>query len=249
MNKLLGVDIDTIIKRVLVETLGAEKDVQDKKSKEMKDFKAPPDSGKKKSDEAVDEAEDEESPVQTPDEADKSVKASDIVDLLGRMRSGQSLKDEKVRKDFQEYFNGLGVDKDNQKAANYYRHAADQGLKYAQHNLAAMHSAGIGVSEDLKKAAEWYLLAAQQGYGPSQYNLAFMYGNGKGVQQDDVTATMRGNMANFNGVDIRVMAHVVHPRLSKDEIERANELTRAFKEKYPKAYGDTIIPCEGCWGR
>ena len=108
MNKLLGVDIDTIIKRVLVETLGAEKDVQDKKSKEMKDFKAPPDSGKKKSDEEVDEAEDEESPVQTPEEADKSVKASDIVDLLGRMRSGQSLKDEKVRKDFQEYFNGLG---------------------------------------------------------------------------------------------------------------------------------------------
>ena len=108
MNTLLGVDIDTIIKRVLVETLGAEKDVQDKKSEEMKDFKAPADSGKSKSDEEVDEAEDEEGPVQTPDEVDKSVKASDIVDLLGRMRSGQSLKDQKVRKDFQEYFDGLG---------------------------------------------------------------------------------------------------------------------------------------------
>ena len=87
VNKLLGVDIDTIIKRVLVETLGTEKDVQDKKSEEMKDFKAPPDSGKKKSDEEVDEAE-EEGPVQTPEEVDKSVKASDIVDLLGPMRSG-----------------------------------------------------------------------------------------------------------------------------------------------------------------
>ena len=108
MNKLLGVDIDTIIKKVLVETLGSEKEIQDKKSKEMKDFKAPPDSGKKKSDEEVDEAEDEEGPVQTPEEADKSVKASEIVDLLGRMRSGQSLKDQEVRKDFQEYFNGLG---------------------------------------------------------------------------------------------------------------------------------------------
>tara|TARA_A100001015_G_C15012056_1_gene723596 strand:+ start:1553 stop:2143 length:591 start_codon:yes stop_codon:yes gene_type:complete len=107
VNKLLGVDIDTIIKRVLVETLGAEKDVQDKKSEEMKDFKAPPDSGKKKSDEEVDEAE-EEGPVQTPEEVDKSVKASDIVDLLGRMRSGQSLKDQKVRKAFQQYFDGLG---------------------------------------------------------------------------------------------------------------------------------------------
>ena len=108
MNKLLGVDIDAIIKRVLNETLGMEKDMQDQKSSEMKDFKAPADSKKKsQDDEEVDEAEDD-APVQTPEEVDKSVSAGEIVDLLGRMRSGQSLKDETVRKDFQEYFNSLG---------------------------------------------------------------------------------------------------------------------------------------------
>ena len=39
MNKLLGIDIDTIIKKVLNETLGKEQEMQDKKSEEMKDFK------------------------------------------------------------------------------------------------------------------------------------------------------------------------------------------------------------------
>jgi hypothetical protein len=105
MNKLLGIDIDTIIKKVLNETLGKEQEMQDKKSEEMKDFKAPPDSKKKKDSDDTDE---DDNPVSTEQELDKSVKASDIVDLLGRMRSGQSLKDEKVRKDFQGYFDSMG---------------------------------------------------------------------------------------------------------------------------------------------
>ncbi len=104
MNKLLGIDIDTIIKKVLNETLGKEQEIQDKKSEEMKDFKAPPESKKKDSD----DTDEDDNPVSTEQELDKSVKASDIVDLLGRMRSGQSLKDEKVRKDFQGYFDSMG---------------------------------------------------------------------------------------------------------------------------------------------
>ena len=104
MNKLLGVDIDAIIKRVLNETLGKEKDMQDQKSSEMKDFKAPPESKKNKN---LEEADEDDQPVETQEKADISVSASEIVGLLGRMRSGQSLKGEEVRKNFQDYFNSL----------------------------------------------------------------------------------------------------------------------------------------------
>ena len=94
-KKILGVDIDTIIKRAILESLPKdEKSVQDKKSKEMEDFKAP----KKDADEIDEEA---------GEEVTKKVKAGDIVDLLNTMRSGKTLKDEQVRKNFQAYFDAL----------------------------------------------------------------------------------------------------------------------------------------------
>lgn len=91
-RKILGVNIDELIKNAILETFPAdEKSAQDQKSKELKQFKA---SGKKE----VDEAEGEEV---------KQVKAADIVELFNVMRSGKSLKDAEVRKHFQMYFDSL----------------------------------------------------------------------------------------------------------------------------------------------
>ena len=92
-KKILGINIDEIIMRAINESLPNEKSQQDKKAKELKQFKA---SEKKE----VDEAEGEES-------SSKKVKAQDIVDLFNTMRSGKSLKDEEVRKNFQMYFDSL----------------------------------------------------------------------------------------------------------------------------------------------
>ena len=92
-RKILGLDIDRLIRKAIVESLpNDESAAQKKKEKELEDFKAT-----KKSE--VDEAATEESPPK--------VKAEDIVDLFNTMRSGKSLKDEKVRKDFQLYFDSL----------------------------------------------------------------------------------------------------------------------------------------------
>ncbi len=94
-KRILGIDIDEIIKRALNESLPSdERSLQDKKTKEMQDFKAP----KKDADEIDEEA---------GDEVNKKVKAADIVDLLNTMRSGKTLKDEEVRKNFQAYFDAL----------------------------------------------------------------------------------------------------------------------------------------------
>jgi hypothetical protein len=92
-RKILGLDIDRLIRKAIVESLpNDESAAQKKKEKELEDFKTT-----KKSE--VDEAATEESPPK--------VKAEDIVGLFNTMRSGKSLKDEKVRKDFQLYFNSL----------------------------------------------------------------------------------------------------------------------------------------------
>ena len=92
-RNILGLDIDRLIRKAIVESLpNDESAAQKKKEKELEDFKAT-----KKSE--VDEAAAEEKPPK--------VKAEDIVELFNTMRSGGSLKDEKIRKNFQSYFDSL----------------------------------------------------------------------------------------------------------------------------------------------
>ena len=98
-RKILGIDIDEIIKLAINESLPKdEKQVQNKKTKELEGFRAP---AKNETDEADDVDED------GGEEVTKKVKAADIVDLLNTMRSGKTLKDEQVRKNFQSYFDAL----------------------------------------------------------------------------------------------------------------------------------------------
>jgi len=95
-KRILGVDIDRLIMKAINESLPGEKAQQDKKSKELKQFKA---SDKKE----VDEAEDEPAKTKTV----PKVKASKLIDLLNVIRSGQSLNDQETRKSFQIYFDAL----------------------------------------------------------------------------------------------------------------------------------------------
>ena len=95
-NKLeiLGVNIDRLVRMAINESLPKDERVaQDKKTKELEGFKAPE---KTNEAEEVDEAEDD-------DGSSKKVKAETIVDLFNVMRSGKSLKDAQVRKNFQAY--------------------------------------------------------------------------------------------------------------------------------------------------
>ena len=94
-NKLLGINIDEIIRKVLVETFPkTEKELQAQKAEKLKDFK-------KEQQETKDEKADIDEDKKT------SVKAAEIVDLFNLMRSGKSLKDPGVRKSFQAYFDSL----------------------------------------------------------------------------------------------------------------------------------------------
>ncbi len=62
------------------------------------------------------------------------------------------------------YYNGVGVEKDLEKAVWWTRRAADHGDRDGQCNLAWFHEDAIGVERDMEQAIFWYRKAALQGH-------------------------------------------------------------------------------------
>ena len=83
------------------------------------------------------------------------------------------------------YADGDGLPKSLEKAALWFRKAAERGLAAAQYDLAVMYDTGEGIPEDANEAALWYGRAAAQGHAAAQNNLGILYRNGKGVPKDD----------------------------------------------------------------
>ena len=72
------------------------------------------------------------------------------------------------------YYNGDGVAKDDAKAAEWYRKAAEQGNAFAQYKLGDMYDKGEGVAKDAAKAKEWWQKAADQGNDAAQESLKLL---------------------------------------------------------------------------
>jgi len=79
---------------------------------------------------------------------------------------------------------GMGVAKDEKKAAELYQRASEKGYPIASDNLGAMYHYGQGVTKDLKKAAEYYQKGSEQGSAHASYYLGVMYHYGQGVTKD-----------------------------------------------------------------
>lgn len=60
------------------------------------------------------------------------------------------------------YYDGLGVEKDLEKAVYWTRRAAEHGDRDGQCNLAWFYEDGIGVERDMEQASHWYRKAALQ---------------------------------------------------------------------------------------
>lgn len=61
------------------------------------------------------------------------------------------------------YFKGRGVEKNEDKAIEYYKLASDKGSGNAAFNLAVMAMKGEGMRVNLSLAKQWGLLAEQRG--------------------------------------------------------------------------------------
>ncbi|MBQ9986863.1 MAG: sel1 repeat family protein [Erysipelotrichales bacterium] len=62
------------------------------------------------------------------------------------------------------YFEGLGIEKDLEKAFYWTHRAAEHGDRDGQFNLAWFYEEGYGVNIDLEKAEFWYKKAAMQNH-------------------------------------------------------------------------------------
>ncbi len=62
------------------------------------------------------------------------------------------------------YYDGLGVEKNLEKAVYWTRRAADHGDRDGQCNLAWFYEDGIGVERDMDMARYWYQKAALQNH-------------------------------------------------------------------------------------
>lgn len=60
------------------------------------------------------------------------------------------------------YHEGLGVEKNDERAFYWTERAAEHGDRDGQCNLAWFYEEGIGTAVDLEQARKWYLLAAKQ---------------------------------------------------------------------------------------
>jgi serine/threonine protein kinase len=77
-----------------------------------------------------------------------------------------------------------GVAKDEAKAVELYRRAADAGDTTAMNNLGLCYEYGTGVAKDKAKAVEFYRRAADAGNASAMNNLGDCYAHGRGIAED-----------------------------------------------------------------
>jgi eukaryotic-like serine/threonine-protein kinase len=88
------------------------------------------------------------------------------------------------------YDRGLGIKQDLEKAAIWYRKAAEQGHRSAQVNLAIMYDSGEGVPKSDEEAFNWYLKAGDQDDPEAQNAIGVFYATGQGRPKDDTAAVL-----------------------------------------------------------
>jgi len=86
----------------------------------------------------------------------------------------------------QAYEDGNGVPRDDSKAFQWYRKAAEQGDPEAQNKVGVFYSLGRGTDRSKEEAVTWYLKAARGKSAKAMFNLGAAYYNGDGVTTDDV---------------------------------------------------------------
>jgi len=87
------------------------------------------------------------------------------------------------------YFNGWGSPRNSEKAATWFRKAAEQGYAEAQFYYGwicagMVGSDGSGIPQDNVQATFWWRKGAEQGHADSQHYLGEYYACGWGVEQD-----------------------------------------------------------------
>ncbi|MGL4959622.1 MAG: peptidoglycan-binding protein [Inquilinus sp.] len=94
---------------------------------------------------------------------------------------------------------GIGVPRDLEQAAYWYRRAADHGVANAAYNLGVLLERGLGVPRDPAAAVACFREAAQAGHAGALNALGLAYLNGSGVARDPTEALVWFQQASAGG--------------------------------------------------
>lgn len=156
---------------------------------------------------------------QTPEKvakaAPKQVKEASNPDLIERIQPDENLPEAVKEIEAKAFAGGAeaqhdlaaiytaghaGVAQDYERAALWFREAAENGVANARYNLGVLYHQGIGVQQDIQQAINWYEQAAKLGHPEAQYNLGIAFVEGVGVNYDPEKAAGYFNQAARQGI-------------------------------------------------
>jgi len=145
-------------------------------------------------------------------------------------------------------FSGLGVERDQRKAFDYYSRAAEDGQEAAMHNLATMYYRGEGVAIDFAKAREWNRQAAESGLLVAQHDYATMLEAGVGGPKDLAGAGRFYDMAARGGYPNAAykMARMLKSNQNRNPGEQIQYLCMAAKAGHSRARSELGSSVQQC---
>ncbi len=127
------------------------------------------------------------------------------------------------------HLHGQGVNKDYDRAAKWFRQAANQHYAPAQFNLAIMYKLGQGVEQSYADCIKWLQLAAKQDYLDAQTNLATLFYQGLGTIQDYEMAYVWLSIAQRNGAqDSDHIRQELIQKMTEQQLTNAERLVDDF---------------------
>jgi TPR repeat protein len=126
------------------------------------------------------------------------------------------------------HLSGQGVEKDINRAIEWFRLAAAQGNRFAQNKLGEQYKIGEGVERDYAQAYKWFKLSADQAFASAQSNLGQLYQFGLGVTADEGEAIKWFKLAADQGNSLAKssLAAIDKARAEKTEKERQDKLRK-----------------------
>ena len=114
------------------------------------------------------------------------------------------------------YLKGLFVEKNPNRAFDYYKMAALGGDMKAQYQIGKMYLTGLGIPQDYTNATKWLSRSANQGYLLAQMDLAELYANDKILKNIQNAYAWYSIIAAFNSDEIGQKAAAKRDLLLKD---------------------------------
>jgi TPR repeat protein len=105
-------------------------------------------------------------------------------ELLSKHIESKSIDGLALRRLGSIYFNGYSVEKDYNKAKEFFQKAIEYGDIISLYNMGVIYRDAFGVTQDFNKAFNLFVKAAKQGSTEAQIGLGIMHKTGRGVQQD-----------------------------------------------------------------